>query len=51
MLTNAQRTQHEKIIRGLVIVVGSFTMGVREEADGTIQMLLTKKVCRPLFFQ
>ena len=44
MITYARETQHEKIIRGLAMAVAFVFYGRQEEADETIQSLLTEKV-------
>lgn len=45
MLTYARETQHEKIIRGLAVGVAFIFYGRQEEADSTIKLLLSEKVC------
>ncbi|KAJ7596896.1 D-isomer specific 2-hydroxyacid dehydrogenase [Mycena floridula] len=43
ILTYARETQHEKIIRGLAIGVAFIYYGRQEEADQTVESLLTEK--------
>lgn len=50
MLTYAQDTAHEKIIRGLAIGLAFVYYGRQEQADSTINTLLAEKVCTSLFY-